>query len=136
MQFIILNGLTSREYFIFVTCLIYMYYSSCSWTMSSERNQISFMLRWELSKYTVVFFTCTAVFVASVALTKVLKMYMYLTWIDCNRLSSLGGRDFKDTANFNMMRLILYWSSLLTNNNTPGIWYSSHALVETDLMQP
>lgn len=49
---------------------------------------------------TVVFFTCTAVSVASVALTKVLKMYMYLTWIDCNRLSSLGGRDFKDTANF------------------------------------
>lgn len=35
-----------------------------------------------------------------IALTKVLKMYMYLTWTVCNRLPSLGGRDFKDTANF------------------------------------
>lgn len=23
-----------------------------------------------------------------------------IMWTDCNRLSSLGGRDFKDTANF------------------------------------
>lgn len=105
-QFIILNGLTSGEYFIFVTRLMYMYYGSWSWTMHSESNHIPFMLRWECSLNCM--YSCV-----SLALT------MYLTWTVCNRLPSLGDRDFKDTINFNMMRFILYWSSLLTNNNTP-----------------